>query len=101
MSVGYNPRIVTNGLVLCLDAGNTKSYPGSGSSFTDLISNRVFSVTGASYSTSGGGSFRFTADNQRIDITGTGLSYSNFSHHFGLLLFCDLASLIRLSAAPL
>ena len=26
MAVGYNPRIVTDGLVLALDAGNTKSY---------------------------------------------------------------------------
>ena len=26
MAVGYNPRIVTDGLVLCLDAGNTKNY---------------------------------------------------------------------------
>ena len=27
--VGYNPRIVTDGLVLALDAGNTKSYDAS------------------------------------------------------------------------
>lgn len=26
MSVGYNPKIVTDGLVLCLDAGNKKCY---------------------------------------------------------------------------
>lgn len=36
MGVGYNPKIVTDGLVLCLDAGNKKSYPGSGSNFYDL-----------------------------------------------------------------
>ena len=36
MSVAYNPKIVTNGLVLALDAGNTKSYPGSGTTWTDL-----------------------------------------------------------------
>ena len=36
MAVGYNPRIVTDGLVLALDAGNTKSYPGSGTSIIDL-----------------------------------------------------------------
>ena len=29
MAVGYNPRIVTDGLVLALDAGNTKSYDAS------------------------------------------------------------------------
>ena len=36
MGVTYNPRIVTDGLVLALDAGNTKSYPGSGTTWTDL-----------------------------------------------------------------
>mgnify|MGYP000695075059 CR=1 FL=1 len=36
MAVGYNPRIVTDGLVLALDAGNTKSYPGSGEYWYDL-----------------------------------------------------------------
>ena len=36
MGVAYNPQIVTNGLVLCLDAANTKSYPGSGTTWTDL-----------------------------------------------------------------
>lgn len=36
MAVAYNPRIVTDGLVLCLDAGNSKSYPGSGNTWYDL-----------------------------------------------------------------
>jgi hypothetical protein len=39
MGIAYNPRIVTDGLVLALDAGNTKSYPGSGTSWTDLSGN--------------------------------------------------------------
>jgi len=30
------PNIVTNGLVLALDAANTKSYPGSGTSWSDI-----------------------------------------------------------------
>lgn len=30
MAVNYAPRIVTDGLVLCLDAANPKSYPGTG-----------------------------------------------------------------------
>lgn len=29
MGLSHSPKIVTDGLVLCLDAGNTKSYPGS------------------------------------------------------------------------
>jgi len=39
MSVNYNPRTVTDGLVLALDAGNIKSYAGSGSTWTDLSGN--------------------------------------------------------------
>lgn len=36
MGIGYNPRVVTNGLLLCFDAANIKSYPGSGTSWFDL-----------------------------------------------------------------
>jgi hypothetical protein len=35
MGILYNPNIVMDGLVLALDAGNTKSYPGSGTSWYD------------------------------------------------------------------
>lgn len=36
MGTFYNSQIVTNGLILCLDAGNRKSYPGTGSTWFDL-----------------------------------------------------------------
>lgn len=35
----YGPKIVTSGLVLCLDAGNSKSYPGTGTTWNDLSGN--------------------------------------------------------------
>jgi hypothetical protein len=38
MGTRYNPGIVTEGLVLALDAANAKSYPGSGTAWTDLSS---------------------------------------------------------------
>jgi len=44
MSLAHSPRIVTDGLVLCLDAGNTKSYPGSGSSIVDISGNGVIAT---------------------------------------------------------
>lgn len=54
MSVGYNPRIVTNGLSLYLDAGNTKSYPGSGTTWTDLSGNGYdFTVQSGSWVSAG------------------------------------------------
>ena len=39
MGITYNPRTITDGLVLCLDAANTKSYPGSGTTWFDLSGN--------------------------------------------------------------
>ena len=36
MATRYSPSIVKSGLVLCLDAGATRSYPGSGDTWTDL-----------------------------------------------------------------
>lgn len=39
MGTHYSPKISTAGLVLHLDAANTKSYPGSGSTWFDLSGN--------------------------------------------------------------
>jgi hypothetical protein len=52
MSNQYGPRIVTDGLVLCLDAANRTSYPGSGTVWNDLSGNNNNGtlVNGPSYS---------------------------------------------------
>ena len=39
MSLGHGAKIVTDGLVLCLDAASVKSYPGTGTTWTDLSGN--------------------------------------------------------------
>ena len=39
MSYQTGPRIVTNGLVFCVDAADANSYPGSGTTWTDLSGN--------------------------------------------------------------
>lgn len=36
MGFSRGPKLVTNGLVLCLDAASKKSYPGSGTTWYDL-----------------------------------------------------------------
>ena len=38
MASNYSPKIVTDGLVLCLDAADKNSYPGSGTTWSDLSS---------------------------------------------------------------
>ena len=60
MGLGHSPSIVTNGLVLYLDAGNTKSYPGSGTTWTDLSGNGN-GGSGAAYSSNGRGSIYLNA----------------------------------------
>ena len=39
MALHHNPRIVTSGLVLALDAGDVNSYPGSGITWYDVSGN--------------------------------------------------------------
>jgi hypothetical protein len=39
MGAVLNPDIVTDGLILCLDAGLPKSYPGSGNTWLELANN--------------------------------------------------------------
>jgi hypothetical protein len=70
MSIFYNPNIVMNGLVLALDAGNPKSYPGSGTTWTDLSGINNASLNGATYSSFGGGSIEFDGTNDYVDLGG-------------------------------
>ena len=47
MATNYNPKIVMDGLVVHVDAGNIKSYPGSGKTLKDLSGNGLdLSTTG-------------------------------------------------------
>ena len=36
MGLAHSPRLVTDKLEVCIDAANTKSYPGSGTSVVDI-----------------------------------------------------------------
>jgi hypothetical protein len=56
MSYNTFSPIVTNGLVLYLDAANTKSYPGSGTNWIDLSGNgNNGTLVGATFSNSNSG----------------------------------------------
>jgi hypothetical protein len=79
MGIAYNPRILTDGLVLALDAGNAKSYPGSGNTWYDLSGNgnNGTLTNGPTYSSSNGGVIVLGGTNQYIDIPSINLSTSN------------------------
>ena len=64
---------VTAGLVLNLDAGNAASYPGSGTTWTDLSGNgRNGTLTGGpTYSSADGGSIVFDGTNDFVQCSGS------------------------------
>jgi hypothetical protein len=64
----YSIPLITNGLILNLDAGNPSSYSGSGTTWTDLINqaNNGTLVNGVGFSSSNGGSLTFNGSNQRV-----------------------------------
>jgi hypothetical protein len=70
MGVGYNPRIVTDGLVLCLDAANKRSYPGSGTTWIDRSANgydgTLTNMDASNFSSDNGGSLVFDGSNQYV-----------------------------------
>jgi hypothetical protein len=67
------PNIVTDGLVLALDAANPKSYPRSGTSMSDLSGNNyTFTLQGnATFSNEGRGSIYLDGSADGIQRTGT------------------------------
>ena len=67
------PNIVRNGLVLCLDAASLRSYPGSGTTWSDLSGNNITgSITGSStfptYNSSNNGVLVFNGTNNVVDL---------------------------------
>jgi hypothetical protein len=65
--------VVTTGLQLYLDAGNASSYPGSGTTWTDLtVNGRNGTLTnGPTYSSADGGSIVFDGSNDFVQCTGS------------------------------
>jgi len=83
MSNNYGPRIVTDGLVLCLDAADQNSYSGSGNTWTDLSGNGYTATKqgGTTFLNNNAGIFDFdgTDDyfNTNFNITGnTNITFS-------------------------
>jgi hypothetical protein len=80
MALSYSPRIVTDGLVLCLDAADKNSYPGTGTTWSDVSGNdnNGTLTNGPTFNSENGGSIVFDGSNDyvngvhnsQLDITG-------------------------------
>jgi hypothetical protein len=69
MGTKYHPRVVTNGLIFYLDAGNTRSYSGSGLTANGLVAGLGGTlVNGTGFSSANSGSFFFDGTNDYLNV---------------------------------
>jgi hypothetical protein len=68
MAYNFSPKVITDGLILYLDAANTKSYPGSGTTWTDLSrgGNNGTLMNGPTFNTGSLGSIMFDGVNDSM-----------------------------------
>jgi hypothetical protein len=68
MAFNYSPKIITDGLVLYLDAANTRSYPTNGTIWSDLSrnNNNGTLINGPTFNSANGGSIVFDGVDDRV-----------------------------------
>jgi hypothetical protein len=92
MGLVHSPRIATNDLIFCVDALNSKSYPGSGSTWSDLsiIRNNGTLQNNPTYDSAG--YFTFNGTTQFVSFADLNPSLTNVNI-YTLSLWCKLSSL--------
>jgi hypothetical protein len=84
VAISYNSNIVTTNLGLCLDAGNPRSYPGSGTTWRDVSGSARNGalVNGPVFNSSNGGSFVFDGIDDYVNVANSNLNHGtgNFSY---------------------
>lgn len=78
MATRYNSQIIKDGLVLCLDAGNRKSYAGSGTAWNNLNKNgnNGTLINGPTYTNSFGGGLVFDGVDDYVSAGDLGAFYT-------------------------
>lgn len=71
MGIAYNTSLVTNGLIVYVDAANPRSYSGTGNTWYDLSgnNNHMTLVNGVAYSTNNGGVMQTDGTNDYIVLS--------------------------------
>ena len=83
MGAAAGPNIIEDGLVLALDAGNTKSYPGSGTAWTDTVGGNTGTLNGPHHTEPfvGAGYVEFDGTGDNLSISSAS-SLGGFSGDF-------------------
>jgi hypothetical protein len=75
MAFNNGPKLVTQGLAFLVDAADPTSYPGSGTTWTDVVSRVTGSISGSvSYTSSFYGGFNFTGPTASVRFDGTNIA---------------------------
>ena len=78
MAVGYNPSIVSDGLVFYIDAASSRCYSGSGNTINGLLGGiGATLVNGVGFTSANNGSFMLDGTNDYIAASGTNFPLSN------------------------
>lgn len=76
MGLGHSPQTITDNLVLYLDAANTKSYGGSGTTWNDLSrQGNDGTISGATYSSIDSGHFDFNGVSSKITTNSSDFAF--------------------------
>ena len=70
MATNGGPNIIEDGLVFAVDAANIKSYPGSGTTWSDMVGGNNGTLTNmdaTNHSSTNGGIFTFDGANEYVD----------------------------------
>ena len=82
MAFIHSPKVVTDGLVLYVDAANRNSYSGTGTTWTDIsgTGNNGTLTNGPTFSNTNGGNIVFDGVDDYVDL-GTGSSLVNLTNN--------------------
>jgi len=96
--LAHSPSIILNGLVLCLDAANPKSYPGSGTTWTDLsgAGNNGTLENGVGYNSANLGSLSFDGVNDYVTVPAGFANFPSGLTIIGIVNFGNASSWERI-----
>jgi hypothetical protein len=69
MALSHSPSSVTSGLLLSIDAANTRSYSGSGNTIYGLVGSNCNLINGVGFTSSNSGCLSFDGSNDHLTTT--------------------------------